>query len=765
MRRIWSASRIAALLVAAAAIVGLILLLRAGSGGAASSSGAQANAKAASGSLLQAVRSSTPAPKPDLPDESRFVKAAESDTLQLWADPATGHFKVANAATGTAWYSYPDPAQWPNETIAGTWRNHLLSPIILESIDLKNAKSQSRTVNWYDDGGTLDDFALQEGGFTAVYTFTQSGFRIPIQVSLKGDYVETKIDDGRLEEKGALSLLNLKLYPLLGAEPYYGQDGYVLIPDGSGALIRFKEHPAGDRAVYRESVYGQDMAFYEDVTDRAVVRMPAFGIKSGEKAVLGLLTEGEMYAKLFAAPGGVYGASYWATSEWQYRIKFFQNTNRSGSEGFFTYNKDRFGIPARTARYYFLEGDRANYAGMAAAYRRYLIEDKGLKTVAGEAVDRSNVPFFLDLIGGDTKPGLLTDDYLTATTTDQATDIVRALYDKGVKSLSVQYRGWQNGGYSSYGGLFPVESRLGGDKGMKAFIEAAHRLGANVYLTANYEYNNNGGDGFWAREDGLRNLAGTVQQFRPSIDQNKTTYTSPAFAAKTVREDLNRYAALGADGIVFGGGFGSLLSSDFNDGAELDRDDAVQLQRDVLQQTRRTLGGAGVVDGNFYSLGLADRFQQLTDDYSYDLFTDEAVPFAQMVLHGLVPYASQWSNLRDEYRTGFLRSIEYGAYPSFVFTAAPSDKLKRSYSVWYYSTDYRDWLDTAAQEYARYNEALAEVQDQAIVGHRTVAPGVKETEYEGGRRIWVNYNDADYESGGVRVPAQDFTVWERSEAQ
>jgi 1,4-alpha-glucan branching enzyme len=762
MKRYLSASRIAALLAAAAAIILLAALLREGdpkeSGVLAASSDAGAAKLVTAKPVGTAAKTSVSAPKPDLPDESRFVPAGESAAFQLWADPATGHFKVVSRTSGTEWYSYPDPAEWPKETITGTWRSHILSPIILESVDLGNAKSQSRTVNWYDDGGKLDDFQISADGFTVTYTFANSGFRIPVSVKLNNDHVETSIDDSRLEEKGALSLLNLKLYPLLGAEPYTGEEGYVLLPDGSGSLIRFKDHAAADKTVYRETIYGQDLAFYVDNTNRSAVRMPVFGIKSGSKAVFGLLTGGEQYAKLFAAPSGVYGHSYWATPEWQYRIKFFQNTSRSGSQGFYTYNRERFTAPERAVRYYFLEGESSDYAGMAAAYRRYLTDEKGISPIA---VTQPGVPFYLDLIGGDTKQGLIKDDYMEATTTKQAGEIVRALAGKGISPVSVQYQGWQKGGYSSYGGLFPVDSRLGGNDGMKAFIAEAHRLGADVYLTADYEWNNNGRGGFWARQDGLRNLAGTVQQFRPSQERDEITYTSPLFAAKALGSDLKIYQSLGADGIVFNGGLGSSLSSDFNKNYTVDRGGALQEQQRLLEEVRKTLGGAGVTDGSFYTLGSATRFLQLSDDYSYDLFTDEAVPFAQMVLHGLVPYTSQWSNLRDEYRTGFLRSIEYGAYPSFIFTASSSDKLKRSYSAWYYSTDYKEWLDTAAEEYKEYNEALAGVQNQAITGHRTLAPGVKETTYEGGRRIVVNYNLSSYKgSGGIHVPAQDFIVLE-----
>lgn len=741
--------KLGGLLVLAAAAA--LALYKAGGVEPAAGAGSVAAVSTSPASAMPAAQS---AKQQELPDESALLLAGEAGTFQLWVDPASAHFKVVSKHTGRSWRSYPVPEQWSKETLTGTWRNNLLSPVILEFVDVANFKSQSKIVNWREDEGVLEGFELIPGGYRATYQFTRSGFTLPVEVRLGEGYVETKIVDSGVRE-GELSLLNVKLYPLFGAALSGEQEGYMLVPDGSGALIRFKENRTNDTSVYKESVYGADAAFFEEETARKPVRMPVYGIKTGEQAFVAILTGGEAYAKVFAAPSGAFGSFNWATAEWQYRSRFFQNTTRKGNTGFFTYNAEPFLNGGRSTRYYLLEGDDSDYAGMAGVYRSYLMAEKGLEPIVSGKPD---VPLYLDLIGADSKEGLLWDEYLPATTTDQAREIVNHVYDSGIEHLIVQYAGWQRGGYSAYGGLFPVDSRLGGNKGMKSFIDDARAKDIPVYLTANYALNNTGRDSFRDRYNGLRNLAGSLQKLVNPVSGEEIQLASPRFSSKVLHADLADYRSLGAAGIYFTGGTGSAVNSDYNSRYQASREEVLGLQHNDLRHVREMLGGASVEDANFFFLDQIGHIHHMVDDYSFDLFVDEAVPFAQIALHGLVTYTSNWLNLPDEQRVDFLRTIEYGAYPSYVFTGAPSGRLKNAYSIWYYSTNYRDWQETVQREYREINEALRDVQGQFITAHRTLAPGVKETVYGNGTSIMVNYNAEPYASGSIRIPARGYLV-------
>jgi len=696
-----------------------------------------------------------------VPAEAGFEAAAENGKLKLLVDPSTSHFQVVDKATGDVWRSYPNPQEWPKETATGTWKNHLLSPILIEYVNANNYKSSSFTAGLVDTGGYLEQFKLLDGGFAVTFAFPKAQIKIPVEVSLHPDYVETRVlDEGIVE--GDLSLLTVKLYPLFGAEPYVGQDGYLMIPDGSGSLIRFGDNRIMPQLTYDESVYGQDLSFYNEETGRQRITMPVYGLKSGDQAFVSIITEGEPYANIYAAPGGAVGRSNWVTTEWQYRQKFYQSVSKNTNEGFYTYSRDRFVSPSRATRYYPLTGQRSDYSSMAAVYRHYLIAEQGVKPIRSAKPD---IPLFLDIVGADIEKGLFADSYLKATTTDEAAALLKDVYDLGVHNVQVHYAGWQQDGYSSQGGYFPVDARIGGNGGMQRFIEFAHSLDIPVYLTANYTLNTNGEDGFWWRRDGLRNMAGTVLKERQNQEQDDASYVSPGFYEKVVRSDLSRYKKLGADGIYFENGIGAQLNTDFNGRYKSSRSDAVGIQRNILAQTKETLGSAAASNVNFYALDQVDHVHQLAGDYSYDVFVSEPIPFAAIVLHGLRPYTLEWSNVRDEWQSQFLRSVEYGASPAYILSGDKADDMRRSYSLWFYSLDYNNWIDRIADEYEQLNAALGEVKDRAITAHRTVAPGVKETEYEGGYRIFVNYNEEPYESGGFAVPALGYAVKKGGEAR
>lgn len=692
--------------------------------------------------------------KAGLPDGGRFVAAAENEAFSLLVDEASAHFQIVDKKTGKRWRSYPDPAYWGEETVPDTWKNQLSSPITIEYVNAGNYKSSSVTATLVENQGYLDNLQMNGSGFKVTFVFPKSQFKIPIEVTLHDSYVETKVHDEGIVE-GSLSLLNVKLYPLFGAQPSVGQEGYILIPDGSGALVHFREDRVMGQLTYNESVYGQDLAYFNDNTGRQRIAMPVYGLKSGDQAFVAIIAEGEEFANVYAAPSGAVGRSNWVTTEWKYRKRFFQSVSKSTDAGFYTYSGDRFEAESRATRYYPLPPEKSDYIGMADVYRQYLIEEQGVQKAVPRGED---VPLTIDIVGADIEKGLFFDSYLKATTTNEAKSIVRDIYDLGIRNLTVHYKGWQQDGYSTHGGYFPVDRRLGGSSGMKSFINFAHNLGVPVYLGAKYTLNTNGDDGFWWRRDGLRNMAGTVLEEESDSEQDAAVIVSPGFYEKVVYGDLDEYKQLGADGIYFEDGIGQQLHTDYNTRYAASREDVRNTQERILSRSKEELGSLVANNANFYSLAYVDYVHRLTDDYSYDVFIDEPIPFAQIVLHGLRPYSLEWSNVRDEWRTGFLRSIEYGAYPAYILSGEHADDMRKSYSTWHYSLNYKDWTGQIAEEYRRSNEALAAVQERYITGHRTLAPGVKETAYGADYRIVVNYNETEYRKDGIVVPAKDFVV-------
>ncbi|KRG12010.1 hypothetical protein ACA29_13300 [Lederbergia galactosidilytica] len=230
---------------------------------------------------------------------------------------------------------------------------------------------------------------------------------------------------------------------------------------------------------------------------------------------------------------------------------------------------------------------------------------------------------------------------------------------------------------------------------------------------------------------------------------------------KTILQDIKEAKELKVDGYLYGDGIGSILSTDYNNKYFANRRETKELQERVIEKTAVELNKVYISEGNFYGLKNVQHLSEMDDDYSYDLFVDQKIPFAQIALHGLISYSFQYGNMGGSTENRFLQGIEYGALPSFILTYEQSQKLMESTSLRrFYSANYKDWEKEIAAQYQSYNEALADVQDQFIVDHQMIANDVFETRYENGKRIIVNYNKTPYNKDGIAIEAEDFIILE-----
>jgi hypothetical protein len=161
--------------------------------------------------------------------------------------------------------------------------------------------------------------------------------------------------------------------------------------------------------------------------------------------------------------------------------------------------------------------------------------------------------------------------------------------------------------------------------------------------------------------------------------------------------------------------------------------------------------------GNLYALPYADRLENVPlDSTGYDL-SDETIPFYQIAAHGLVQYAGTPINLAADPRNQFLRSVEYGAIPTFTLTQNDTALLSRTTANYLWSGQFSIWKDELVQDYQSM-QTLAELQGQFIVGHEQLAEDVYQTTFENGARVIVNYSDKNFSTNGVMVSAKDFVI-------
>lgn len=679
---------------------------------------------------------------------------AETDTLVLWFDETTSNLAVEDKRNGFMWRSAPD-IDTSQLQISSLWIDHLQSPFIFTwTQDFE----RTRTGNTKQAAPEMT-FEPVEGGVKVHYKFTGSGEGIQLSIIYRivGDELVVSIpyQDFKEDKEKSNFLVSLEMLPFLGAATD-NDPGYAFYPDGSGAITRFEPvHAPEYTRGYSEFVYGpEDFPWPGRPQVAQTAMLPVFGMVRGDAAFLGIITQGEASAKINFSPSGHIVGLYRTDAELVYRRNYQAMLRRWTPVEKFAEDPIK---GDREVRYIFLDKANASYSGMAMRYRRYLIEEAGVKPVT-----LTEYPLHLRLFMGIQKPMLVFKQFVAMTTFEQANTIVRDLMDnRGVKGIDLTLVGWNRGGwFGNWPRRLPIPSQLGGASGLKTLTTEMKRRNVPVYLEDNYIEAYREAGGFAPRVDVVRGV-NKLPIYDPR--DNDHLLLSPMVALRQAKRDIPELAKTGVSGEEFVY-FGETMFPDYNARSlpkgqtVLERDETADTWMQIVETSRQLLGRAAAHGANAYLFGHVDALRDLPMRDSGYVFADEAVPFMQMVLHGLIPYSGETANLRYDRRRQFLRQIEYGAIPVFELTWKSSVELEPTEYNRLFSSEYRLWADRAAKEYAEMARIFAPLMNQAMVKHEQLAPKVFRTTYEDGTSIVVNYNETPWDQGGIHVDALGYTV-------
>lgn len=331
---------------------------------------------------------------------------AENKNLALYVNEETMVFAVKNKNSGYIWWSTPHDVDF-DPIAQGAQIRTMNSAFLYRVGDILN--------NTGTDGKSYDAVTKKsvnvkeiENGVKFTYTFAKHSLVIPVTVTLSEDSFEVRMDTDKIvensldEEQLQYVLLTADLVTTLGAGRS-DEDGYIFVPDGSGAVINFNNGKTS-AAVYKAKVYGDDLAISEDeMPDKTEqIYLPVFGIvKNGDKgsnALCAVITSGDAYANINATAAGQATTSYnrvWASFDIRAIDSYVIGTKKPLE----VYESGGIKVEDLAVRYYVMNDDKIELTDLADTYRNYLINEKGLtkKTQAGQN------EFYLSLLGGAVK--------------------------------------------------------------------------------------------------------------------------------------------------------------------------------------------------------------------------------------------------------------------------------------------------------------------------------------------------------------------------
>lgn len=677
-----------------------------------------------------------------------FELALRSDALEVYLNREYGALRIRNLETGYIWGALPLTEA---EGLNTSWNCYGNSIIALECFDGSGVTSRlsigrDATAEYEVDGDTL----LCHAAFEA------QGISLTACVRLSGNRLVFGVVDGSLTEgqndRGYM-LKSLSFMPYLGASFNSTIDGYLLLPDGCGALIRFRD-AANYTSTYDARIYGKDYGIESAATTTAAymydvpqVYMPVYGVVHGarQNGFLAVVDDGDAYASIVASPSLTNNPYNWAAVRFEYRQKYVKNINRKEGAGAVV-PQEHINALTPSLSLHFLSGAQAHYDGMAVFYRDLLTERGVLSPLQTSG---TTSPLHVEFLGVAKKDAFIGKTESVFTTAAQAASIVGRLHAAGVQNLSAVYRSYTVNDEAGKRICPSLGSRDDFETLSGLIAERGHLFYRVDPLSANE-------DQIMLRTEAANNLSG--MEIKLSSGQMLMYPDTWFFRPSKVQDRL----AAAAENAVYGDalaldGMSWRLYSDFTSGREMPRSE-------VLLQTLRLTAGlsaAGRIpmyQPNQYLWQYAGEMYDLPLTSGQLLYESDTVPFLQIVLSGSAEMFSTPMNTKGYSSDRILRMIEYGVYPSFVVTAADSTELYGTAQEAYYSTAFDDWQEQIVSAYQSVAAALDAVRGSRIASHDCLQNGVVRVSYENGVRIYINYTDSPKQADGLTIGAEGCLV-------
>jgi hypothetical protein len=726
----------------------------AGTDAPADGTAAGAEASADTASAAGADEAGEPSAEPAQPASGGYRKAAENDRLALYVNPATLGIRVANKETGYVWHGALDEK---DEKLNQTWQAFFESGLTVEVMDAKRKVSMF-PVSAGAAAVTVDN---AQDGFSADVRYEKLGIRLQLQVRLTEDGVEVRVPEASIEETSKENRLqSLYLYPFFGAtKGVQADEGYMLIPDGSGALIHLNE-PTLASQPYIARVYGSDLGMTASTPTEEnwtyppeTIYLPVYGIahRPGADAFVSLITGGAPYAEVRAYPSGVTTAYNWTAVRWIFRESYFQPLDKKGNG--MTLNQAQRNAFEASMHIMLLSGERADYSGMAVRVREELVRRGELPPLRedGEAPP----PVRLEVLAAENKSRLLGRSVIPMTTLQELDGMLEDLRGRQFERMMVVVRGYSKGGFAgSSPKHLPFERKVGAADDWRSLLAKYDALRIPIYFYTDYATVDDDADGY-----GKADIAKTIsEQFIPLYW--RTWLLQPASTMRLFREELPAFGEHGIDRLAIGTIGNNLFSSYAREVST--RAQSIETYRSLLAE--ESVESFAVYQPNLYLWAYTDAALDVPMNASGFLLESEEVPFLQQVLSGHLDDYAPASNFEADPQQALLKRIDYGSYPSFQVTGQDPVLLADTGSGWLYTSQYEVWKERIAEEARIVGEALRPVARATFDRREEVEPGVYRNRYSNGVVIYVNYTGEDALVDGNRVPARGFLVKEGSGA-
>jgi len=641
---------------------------------------------------------------------------------------------------------------------------------VLRSTALEYQKAEYEEI-FSAAGYTYDDYLEDIELYPVSRGRERPAFNVSFRYTLEGKSLVLDVPFDKIAYRAAYPIVRLQLLPYLGAGGV-NDEGYVLVPDGSGALIYFN-NGRYNQLGYANFVYGWDEGQRrEAVINDNKAPFPVYGISKNGNALACIIENGASYASVLANVSG--RNSSWTNVSARFDMVHSALMNISGRSERLVYQYERT-LPENekiTLRYIVCDED--GYVGMAKEYRSWLLN----KFPSLKPGNKNGVPIAVEIPGAVNKTqhrlGIPFDLPLKLTSYNEAANMIKDFNEFGWKDVQIKLNGWFN---RSVDHTIPTNIKLinvlGSKKDFRNLMTAARQNGYIVYPEVDFFFMRDKKlfDGFDLYRDVSRYVnRERIQRYPYSFVWfgerklwGKLNYiVRPEKMMSMIDNYADKMTGFGVQNIAFRN-IGSRLTGNYNEKQHVSREASLKMRQEKLAKLDKAGTGIMLLAGHAYAAPWADFIvDMMLDDQGYGI-TDVSVPFYPIVLHGLVPYTGNAINLAEDYTKNLLKTIESGAGLYFSFMTEETSVLQETKFRQFYANEYDKWVGDADGLYRQFAANFGHLYSQAIVNHRILSRGVTLTEYEDGTRVIVNASDFTVNYNNRNISADSFIVLRRGE--
>lgn len=593
-------------------------------------------------------------------------------------------------------------------------------------------------------------------------------FQVAVEVLLTEEGFKTSVIKESIVEEGNAKIASITLYPFLGTAVSINEDntptqGYMVIPDGSGAVINFNNNKTKQTG-YRKRIYASDIS-NQNVKmpeEQEMISIPVYGMIKENIGFASIVSKGAAMTFINADISEKIDSYNKIYPTIQYRENYLHTLGTGWNTHSVSLWSKGIANTDLVVEHVILRNADNNYVGVAKAYQDYLIKYEGL--TKQENYNKANVT--LELLGAyDVRSyflGVPHNKTKTLTTFKEARKIIDEFISEGYDT-SILYNGAMDDGLrTKIQTKAKIEGSLGGNKGYKKLDKYLKENNIDMYLQLNissarsyrrlfdeYTYTAQRLNGSLSRDFQYHLPSKLPYDEMVGINHSADDYI---LSSRYYEPLYKKVKKVPTDNISFTR-VGSELIGSYRHSDTIYVHDTLHYSKNILESSDKNLM---LKKPSGFSLPYTKYAVDVSMDTTLFPIIDYAIPLIQLVMSNYIPYSSNSLNLltqRGE-RFNFLKILETGSQIKYTLSYADPKELINTEYTEYLSTYYLYWLDTIKKEMNELNEL--KLYEGYLIHHEYISNNVYLVKYSNGLELYINYNTNPVVVNGNTIEALSY---------